>query len=382
MKVAIISGNAYQEDYGGVAEHVKYLLPHLSKFNDIEINFLSFGNENKFYEKNKIKYFILKRMKLGKIFFPMELIYDLFRLKRIIREINPDIIHLQSTIPLFSLFGIYMFRRNLILITVHGYFKEEYKIYTFLRKIFYRFFCVPIEKFALSQIPYIIVLCPQLENMISKITRSKIFIISNGIDFNYIQKINSYGKKNFPTIFFLGYLTKGKGVENLIKAIHSVRKKVDNVKLYIGGIGPNMQKLKKLVQNLDLQENVIFLGYLNNKEKFSYMKSMDIFVLPSYWESFPIVLLEAMACGKPIITTNVGGNPYAVQNGENGFLLQPGNWDEISEKLIYLFQNKKLMNEMGEKSLKRVSEFDWEIVAKQTREVYRKITKYSCNEFA
>lgn len=380
MKVVILFGNPIGDFYGGISTHIKYLTKYLSNYKDLNLVLLTFGEKNSTYKLNGMDYIELKRMKFGKLFYPFEIYYDLLRLTRIIKKINPDLIHIQSTSPNFSLFGIYMKKKYPILITIHGYYANEYKVQTGWRKIIYKLFCAPIEKYALSKIPNIIVLSPQIKNMINKITSSKIFTVPNGIDLKYIQTINSYEKKDGPTVFFLGYLTKGKGVEDLIKAIQLVKNKIDNVHLFIGGIGSHMTNLKELVQDLDLKESVTFLGLLNEKEKFAYMKSMDVFVLPSYWESFPIVLLEAMACGKPIITTNIGGNPHAVINGVNGFLVQPGNRDEIAEKLIYFFENKKFISKMGEESLKRASEFDWEIIAKQTREIYEKIAKCSCDE--
>jgi glycosyltransferase involved in cell wall biosynthesis len=377
MKVVILFGNPIGEFYGGISTHVQYLTKYLSSFKDLNLVLVTFGEKNSTYKKNGMEYVELKRMKFGKIFYPFEIFYDLFRLERIIKKINPDLIHIQSTSPNFSLFGMYMKKKYPILITLHGYFNKEYKVHTGWRKIFYRLFCVPIERFALSKIPYIIVLCPQIKNMINKITRSKIFTISNGIDLDYIQTINAYEKKDYPTIFFLGYLTKGKGVEDLIKAVQLVKIKVDNVKLYIGGIGPYMAKLKELVQDLNLKGNVTFLGLLNDEEKFAYMKSMDIFVLPSHWESFPIVLLEAMACGKPIITTDVGGNPYAVTNEVNGFLVRPGEPQRIAEHLIYLLNDRNLLNKMGQESKKSSMDFNWENIAQQTRDVYKKIIRES-----
>ena len=375
MKVLVIFGNAFQKDYGGVAEHVKYLLPHLSEFDRLEINSVTFGNKNESFEKNKIKYLVLKRMRFGKIFFPLELIYDFFRIKKCVIDIDPDIVHIQSTIPLFSLLGFYMTGKYPIILTLHGYFNQEYRSHTGIRKIFYRLFCAPIEKYALSKIPNIIVLSPQMEDIIRKITNSRIFVISNGIDLRNIEKIESYKKKDYPTIFFLGYLTKGKGVQDLIKAVQSVKAKIENVKLYVGGIGPYKVDLEKLVNDLQLNENVIFLGYLNEKEKFAHMKSMDVFVLPSYWESFPFVLLEAMACGKPIITTNVGGNPYAVSDGINGFLLKPGDWQKLAEKLILILDDKGLINKMGKESKRRAEFYDWPSISQKTKNLYEKIVK-------
>jgi len=380
MKVVIIFGNPIGEFYGGISTHIKYLTKYLSRFSDVELVLLTFGDDNSAYKKNGIEYIVLKRLKFGKFFYSFEIFYDLFRLEKKIKKINPDLIHIQSTSPNFSLFGIYMLKKFPILITLHGYFNQEYKVHIGIRKIFYRVFCAPIERFALLKIPYIIVLCPQIEKIIRKITKSKIFTISNGIDLDYIQKINSYEKKDHPAIFFLGYLTKGKGVEDLIKAIQLVKIKTDNVRLYIGGIGPYMTKLKELVHDLHLNENVTFLGLLDDKEKFAYMKSMDIFVLPSHWESFPIVLLEAMACGKPIITTDVGGNPFAVKDGVNGFLVNPGYWQQLSDKLIYLLNDKTLIKKMGQESKKRAVDFDWNFIAQQTIETYGKIVNYSSED--
>jgi len=268
-----------------------------------------------------------------------------------------------------------MLKKYPTLITLHGYFNEEYKIQIGVRKIIYRFFCASLERIALSKIPNIIVLSPQMHDTICKITRSKIFMISNGIDLGFIQSIKSYEKKDYPTIFFLGYLTKGKGVQDLITAIPLVKDKVNNVKLFIGGTGPYMAQLKTLVQDLNLNENVTFLGLLNDEEKFAYLKSMDIFVLPSHWESFPMVLLEAMACGKPIITTDVGGNPYAVSDRLNGFLVKPSEPSRISDCIISLLHDKNLLTKMGEESKKRSMDFNWEIIAQKTDDVYKEIIK-------
>jgi len=373
MKIVVISGNAFREDFGGVAEHVKYLLPHLSEFKDIEINLLTFGKKNESFEKNGIKYFVLKRMKFAKIFFPLEIIYDLLRLKREIIKIDPDIIHLQSTIPLFSLFGIYIVEKYPVLLTLHGYIKEENKFHFGIEKIFNRFFSVPLERLALLKIPYIITVCPQIKDLIRKFTNSKIFVVPNGIDLEYIQKIQPTKKFNYPTIFYIGVINKRKGVHDLIRAIPLVKNKVRNVKLYIAGNGPYLNKLKQLIRDLNLGENVTFLGFVSDNEKFAYMKSTDVFVLPTYWESFPFVVIEAMACGKPIITTDVGGNSLAVTDKVNGYLIKPGDWQKLAEKIIYIFNNKKIINKMGEESKKKAQDFDWFNIAKQTREVYRKI---------
>jgi len=375
MKIAMISGNPLGDDYGGVSMHVKHLISHLSKFNDINLILLTFGNKNSTYERDGIKIIVLKRLKFGKLIFPLQLFYDMFRLESEIQRINPDLIHIQSTIPLFSLLGIHMSRRYPMIITVHGYLTEEYKYHVGIEKLFYGLFCAPLERVSLSKIPNVIAVCPQIKNIIKKITTSKIFVIPNGINLEHIQKIKPHKKYDYPTILYLGVLTKRKGVDDLIKAISLVKIKVNNVKLYIAGTGPYLERLKKIVKELGLMEDVKFLGFITEEEKFSYMKSIDIFVLPTYWESFPIVLPEAMACGKPIVTTNVAGNPFAVSDCINGFLVEPGNWHKIAEKLISMLNDQMLIEEMGKESKKRASDFDWTVIAKQTRELYMKICK-------
>lgn len=369
----MIYGNPIGEFYGGISTHVDYLTKYLPT-EDLGLTTITFSNQNREYTKDGIHRIELKRMKHGMLIYPLEILYDRLRLERAIQQIKPDIIHIQSTSPNFSLFGIHAKKTYPIVLTVHGYFAQEYKIQTGWRKIIYKFFCVPLEKNALHTISNIIVLTPQMKEMIHNITSSKINIISNGIDLRFIETIAPYKKKDqTPTVFFLGYLTKGKGVEDLIKAIHLVKIKKENIKLYIGGIGPNEATLKTLIEKLNLQENVIFLGLLDEKKKFTYMKAFDIFVLPSHWESFPMVLLEALACSKPIITTNVGGNPYAVTDKVNGFLVKPGEPQEIANHILYLIINQDLLKKMGQESRQRSLEFDWNIIAQRTREYYQEI---------
>ena len=376
----MISGNPYGKDYGGVAVHVKYLISYLSNFNDLNIDVLTFGQENNTYQKDNITYSELKRMRFGKILFPFELLYDLVRLKRVIKKLHPDLIHIQSTIPLFSFLSLYLINDYNILLTLHGYIREEYKIHVGFKKIVNMIFGIPLERFAISKIPIIITVSPQVKDFISKKTNSKIIMIPNGINLKYIQKIQPANRNNNPIVFFLGMLTKGKGIADLIKSISIVKKDITNVKLFIGGSGPYEDALRKLVTEFDLEENVTFLGFLNEEEKFSYMKTIDIFVLPSYWESFPLVLPEALACGKPIITTDIGGNPSAVTNEVNGFLIKPGDWKLLAEKIITLLNNKELVDRISKNNFIKAQNYDWNIISKQTREVYRKIANCSSEE--
>ena len=233
MKVVMISGNPVGKFYGGVKVHVKQLTSYLSNFKEIEFTLVTFGLKDIIYEKNGINFIEIKRLIFGKYLFPLQLFYDIYRLNNAINKINPDIIHIQSTIPLFSLFGINVSNKYPTLITLHGYFKEENKFHVGVEKIFNKLFSIPLEKFALSKIPYIITVCPQIKDLIKYTTSSKIFVVPNGINLKQIQKIKPIKIKEDSTIFYIGVLTKRKGVHDLIKAISIVKSRIQNVKLYI-----------------------------------------------------------------------------------------------------------------------------------------------------
>lgn len=375
MKIVMISGNPIGQTYGGVAVHVENLIKHVSNFKDLTLILLTFGEESLTYVKDGIQVVVVKKMKYGKFLFPLQIFYDALRLGTVIKKINPDLIHIQSTVPTFSFFGINAAKQYPVIITLHGYFKEESRFHTGVEKLFNVLFSTPLEHWALQRIPYIITVCPQLQETLQQFSSSAIVTIPNGIDLAQIQAIQPFTPFTNPTVFYVGMLNKRKGVDDLIQAMPSVKNEIKDVRVYIAGTGPEENKLKMLVKRLGLEENVRFLGYITDEKKISYMKSTDVFVLPTYWESFPLVLLEAMASGRPIITTDICGNPSAVVDGVNGFLVKPGDWRHLSEKLMCLFKNKELFVKMSEESKKRALQFDWNPIARQTRDVYLKIEK-------
>lgn len=372
MKPLMVPGNPRTESYGGVEVHVNHLTHCLSQMNDIHLCILTYGRKTEEFEKNSIQFDILKRLTHKKILYLFYLPIDLCRLIKETKKLNPDLVHIQGTHPLYSLFGILISKRYPTVITVHGFLNEEYKFENGLQKVFDRFFSAPLERLALSKIPNIIAVCPQLKEMIEEISNSKVFVIPNGIDLKFIESIKAFKTFERPSVFYLGNLIELKGVDTLIRAISIVKKEVEDVKLFIAGRGKSEPNLRKLVREMDLDQSVEFLGFLG-EEKFSYMKSIDVFVLPSYWESFPLVLLEAMACGKPVIATNVSGNPFAIRNGVNGFLFNPGDINKLADKLITLLQDEKLSNKMGDAGKKRAMDFEWIDIAGKTANIYRKI---------
>jgi glycosyltransferase involved in cell wall biosynthesis len=98
-------------------------------------------------------------------------------------------------------------------------------------------------------------------------------------------------------------------------------------------------------------------------------------VFPSIYEPFGIVLLEAMACGKPVVASNVGGIPFVVEEGKTGLLFESGNVEDLADKIMTILENEELGEKMGEAGRERAKEFTWDKIAERTVEVYKEILK-------
>ena len=114
-----------------------------------------------------------------------------------------------------------------------------------------------------------------------------------------------------------------------------------------------------MVKDFHLEEHVSFLGFVQKKRYFEYLRAMDVLVLPSKDEAFGIVNIEAMALGKPIIASNQGGIPEAVINGRNGVLIEP-NAEDVAEAILYLYRNEDVRRHMGENNLQDSKKFAWD----------------------
>ena len=161
------------------------------------------------------------------------------------------------------------------------------------------------------------------------------------------------------------------GVYHFIKAIPHIIKEIGNVKYLIVGDGSEMNKLKEAVSKLKIANQVIFVGSVVNSEMPKYYAASDIVVLPSLKEATSIAGLEAMASGKPLVGTNVGGIPQIITEGETGILVPPKNPEALGRAIVYLLTNNEKRIEIGLNARKRVeTEFSWEVIAKKTMRIY------------
>lgn len=212
--------------------------------------------------------------------------------------------------------------------------------------------------------------------------RHKSEIIPNGVDtlrFNpAISRDTIKNKFNLSgnVILFVSSLNsshKGKGLPILMEAFKKVKQDISDAKLLIVGDGDMKIYYQDYSKKLGIEKDILFLGRIPNNELPHYYASADVFVLPSTWyESFGIVLAEAMACGVPAIGSNIGGIPYVI--GDRDLLVEPGNVDSLHKALIKILGDKMYAKQKGMECRKRVEKyFTWYNTADLINNIYNTV---------
>jgi len=293
---------------------------------------------------------VLRSASIGRYFsmpvapkFPLEL-----------KKINADIFHYHLPFPLGVVSDLIVNPRGKKIITWHSDIIKQKNILKFYKPFLNKF---------LDKVDKIVTTSP---NMIEKSSflqeyRDKCTVIPLGInpqDFelnSYTKEKKEEIKENYdkPIIFFVGRLVYYKGIEVLIRAMENI-----DAQLLIGGTGPLEEDLKNLVDSLDLNDNIKFLGFIKDEDLSAYYHASEFFVLPSVApsEAFGIVQLEAQACGKPVISTNLPtGVPYANKDQKTGIVVEPNSVKELNNAIQKLLKDDSLRKKLGQNAKERVN---------------------------
>jgi glycosyltransferase involved in cell wall biosynthesis len=210
------------------------------------------------------------------------------------------------------------------------------------------------------------------------VAEEKIRIVPNGVDIEKFQPSDMVAaKKQFnlgqdPTILFVGSLTARKGLPYLVEAAKTVVKQQANVKFLLIGSGPLRKQIEDAVASAGLSGNFVFYGNIQHNQLASVYNVAHVFVLPSLQEGQGIVLLEAQACGKPVVAFGVGGTKEAVKGGESGFLLELGDTEGLADRLLKLLGDDALRLKMGAAGRRFVTEnYTWDLCAERMHKIYR-----------
>jgi glycosyltransferase involved in cell wall biosynthesis len=256
-------------------------------------------------------------------------------LKRILNNLivkenwKPDIIHIHSFFPAgYGVLKLHAKYNIPYIITEHstGFSNQGYKKYqlNYLREI-------------LERSSKIIAVGKGLKTDLKNYTNKSIEIIPNMVDCDRFKNEKILTPEKF-TFFSLAYLTHKKGFDLLITAFAQAFAGNVNVVLKIGGDGAEKEKLKKLCIELKVDTQVLFLGGLTRKQVVDEMNACHSFVLASRFETFGVVFIEALSCGKPIIVPSIEG-PQEIVNETNGLVFERENIDDLKNKLIKIKNN-------------------------------------------
>lgn len=343
---------------GGGAERVmSYLLKYFSnKFKVISV----FFNNNHVYpmpHNCKIYYLDNGLPKSGII----KKLTRIVRLKRIIRNELPDMALSFLANNYLIISTIFPKRLNLKLIIA-----EHNTISYTLRFSKFRIVKKIISKILYRKADTIVAVSKGVkEDLIKtlKLSQEKVKVIYNPLD---IDKIKEMAKeeinhpwlvnKEYPVIINVGRLIYQKGQDILLKAFKIVNEKIES-RLIILGKGQLLNELKNLTKQLNIEDKVDFVGF--QKNPFSFISKADVFVLSSRWEGFGNVLIEAMACGVPVISTDCPSGPNEIiENGKNGILVKVDDVYGLAEAILSILENKNFSDALSKNALKSVEKFD------------------------
>jgi glycosyltransferase involved in cell wall biosynthesis len=214
---------------------------------------------------------------------------------------------------------------------------------------------------------------------VEKADAGKIDVVPYGIDADACERSahsgsfrRAIGAKAEPIVGFVGRLTRQKGVDVLLRAFAQVETRHPDARLVLAGDGPDRPALEKLARSLGLRR-AMFLGWRSDIA--DIMADVSLLAVPSRWEGFGLVALEAMALGKPVVAARVSALPEIVVQGETGLLVSPGGEDELAEALLSLLLDPARAGQMGRAGKARVrSEFPVERMARRTAEIYSSLS--------
>jgi glycosyltransferase involved in cell wall biosynthesis len=210
----------------------------------------------------------------------------------------------------------------------------------------------------------------------------KVRIVPAGVDFKRFESIPSpdrfreFYNINERIVLYVGRLASNKGLRHLIDAMPQIISQFKNTTLVMIGEDEGQRKmLEDRAEKLNIKDKVVFTGHITDDELFrSAYSACDVFVLPSEYEAFGLVLLEAMACEKPCVATNVGGVPEVIDKDKIGVLVEYGNSDQLANAIVDLLGDENKRKNMGRAGRERVkANFTWPKIVDQLERIYKDI---------
>ncbi|MCQ9204957.1 MAG: glycosyltransferase family 4 protein [Omnitrophica bacterium] len=291
---------------------------------------------------------------------------NLLRVILSIRKVRPEVINYQfiGAPTLYLLVYTLLFDTKLI-VTTQGAdvksipFESKVSMWLFRKILRKAHFVTANSRFLLSET---VKMAPYIKN------KSK--IIYNGINFEKFKNSELYRNKD-KYILTVGRFVYKKGFDILIKAFNLAVREIQEVNLIIAGDGPQRGALEELTQRYNLTNKIKFYGWANREELVQLLKGCEFFVSPSRDEPFGIVIIEALAMGKPVVATRSGGPEEIIKSGINGLLVPKENSKALGEAIVKLLKDVSFRNGLTNYRQSIIEKFGIERIGKQYLDIFK-----------
>lgn len=216
---------------------------------------------------------------------------------------------------------------------------------------------------------------------VQKISPSKIRVIPNGVDLERLGRLRTFGTcireelnlpPEAPLVGTLAVMKPWKGLSYLVDAARLVLLQHRDVHFLLAGDGSERRAIENQVRDLAITENVHLLGY--RRDAIALLEALDIYVLPSLLEGFPRSVLEAMALGKPVVVTDIGGSRETVRHGASGWVVPPRDSRELARAICRLLESSGLRRSLGAEGRRAVEQrFSARVIAETHERLYREL---------
>jgi glycosyltransferase involved in cell wall biosynthesis len=233
-----------------------------------------------------------------------------------------------------------------------------------------------LVRFTLRTVDRILVLTPDEIRYLSRFgTRivNKTRVVPIGVRLQDFSPVSNLRTQQRPMILYVGRIDRGKGLEFLIQAASQLRE-YDPLVLLVGARTSYSGVLEKLVAETGLASNVLLTGLVTEGEKQGLLMNATIVCIPSKYEGASLAVLEAMAAGKPVVASKVGGIPFLVEDGSSGYLVKPNDTDSLAAHLKQLILHPGIRDNMGKRGREIARKYSWSQIAKRMEEIYLELT--------
>ncbi|MFW6113477.1 MAG: glycosyltransferase family 4 protein, partial [Actinomycetota bacterium] len=218
---------------------------------------------------------------------------------------------------------------------------------------------------------------------IFELPSDKVSVIPNGIKYELFQvdpdeqRIRrQFIEPDSRMVFFVGRLVYEKGIQTVIEAMPKVLEEIPDVRFLVAGTGPHARALQAMIEEFGLDDKIKMLGFVDMDVLVKFYKCADLTVVPSLYEPFGMVVLEAMVAGCPVIVADTGGLKEIVVHEETGLCFKPGNPDSLARAMIRVLKDEGLAKRLTGDAFKFIEQkYSWGRIARQTRDIYERAVR-------